>query len=402
MKYLVSILLFMSIISSSLAAFADEYDADSEVDNESEKSSISSNKNYSYEYSIDKNASAFAGADLSTSLIEAYRQVENKLVPNQNLGILASTGLFLSRYLVTQTITTFQHEVYGHGARLREFGWKIKGYQIDFGGGGSTSYYRPLRQHPQKDIVVVLGGVQAEEVLANKIKSRIMMHGVINPVYGMAYLNSITGQTQYILATSYKGRGHDILSYINQMNRIYGRNFLTKSKVKERARLDLLDPFLYFGAYAALTNTNFEYPMIPIGDIGYLPGARALLTPYGLESKLINYIRFDDKQIQVNLTHGRNLSRTSGAAEVIVENLRLTDKVSWGFGGTVWRQPKLLAANPKLAPIKTGGSIILNSVVSFNNTYGMTIEGGYKTAGYQVGRPIEATPIIRLGLKIDI
>lgn len=359
-------------------------------------------KSYHYELSVDKNMSAYSGADISMSMIEAYRQIEDKLVPSRNISLWGNIGLFVSRYLITNTITTYQHEVFGHGARLREFGWPIIQYQVDLGGGGSTSYFKPRYAHPQKNIVVDLGGIQATEVLSNTIKSRMIESSTINPVYGAAYLSSRLDQPLYILHTKYTGNGHDISNYIKGMNQIYGPGFLTKSKVKSRAILDLFDPFLYYGAYSMLTNTDLQYPMIQFGDIGYLPATRAILTPYGLESKLINYIRFGDISTQLNFSHGKNKSHTSSSAEVIVDKIAVSEKVFVGAGFMMWSQPKLFDDNPRTAPNKIGGSFVFNTSLLFHDTIGAIVEGGYKTAGFQLGRPIEATPLIRFGMKLNL
>ena len=392
------ILQFILLSSLAYSSFANDLDQqDDGIDNDV---AAKTPKNYTYNLSVDKDMSAFSGADISMSLIEGYRVIENKLDP-QNFGPIGKFAAFLLRNITLSTVTTFQHEVFGHGARLREFGWRITNYTVDFGGGGSTSYIPPKQRHTQKDIVVGLGGMQADEVLSNTIKSRMISNGEVNPTYGAAYFHSAFDQPHYVLLTKYRGRGHDVKDYINRMNTVYGAHFLTRSKVRSKAYLDLVDPFMYFGLYSNVTGQTFEYPTFNIGGIGYLPAMRGVLTPYGLESKLINYIKYDDVNMQINFTYGKNAMRKSYATQLVIDKIYSTDNVSVGIDTTVWKQPRLFYSNPQNAPTRIGGSAILNSTVSLNDTFGITLEGGYKTAGYQIGRPVASTALARVGIQLN-
>ncbi len=204
--------------------------------------------NYHYNFSIDRNnQTAFTGADLSFSMIETYRFIDDKLAPQQDS--IMNMLMMIPRYMITSYISTFQHEVFGHGARVREIGqgWKVTGYEFNLNTSGATKFQYNPNSAPQYMIAVDIAGMQATEVLASKIKSRILSNDIIHPVYGAAYFNSAFDQINYVFGTDYKEKSssNDVQNYIKHMNLIYGDNYLSASKLKAKTALGLLDPFLY-------------------------------------------------------------------------------------------------------------------------------------------------------------
>jgi len=400
------ILILISIIylGISLPSFAEEDTGDTMEANSVENNNFDREqevKKYRYRFSLDSNKqTAYTGADLSMSFIEAYRQIEDSINPPKSL--IYNILMAIPRIMVTDYVGVFQHEVFGHGARAREFGWKITNYKVNFDGTGSTGYLLPLSSHYQQRVAMALGGIQATEVLSYKVKESFLDSRNINPVYGAAYINSAGDQLFYVLNTKYNGKSHDINNYIYNMNIMYGKNYITKSKIKQRTKISFLDPFLWFSAYALATGEDFEYPMLNIGEVGYLPGFRAIFTPYGIENELRNYVRTPKTPVQINLSQGKHKTGTSRKVEIIVDKLFSTDKIDFGVDLAVWKQPKLLVADVIKAPNKNGymaeakASIKLSDVSS---AYGAI---GYKTSGFMMGRPLKSSTMVRVGVGFDL
>lgn len=361
-------------------------------------------KTYNYEISIDSNRqTAFTGADLSMSLIEGYRMLDDKLTADSDAAWVKAL-MIIPRYMITSYVTTFQHEVFGHGARVREIGqgWKVRSYKLSLDGSGETKFIYNKSSDPQYNIAVDIGGVQATEVLGNKIKGRLLESQKVDPVYGAAYFVSAGDQLNYTLLTQYKGAGHDIKNYISGMNSVYGNGYLTKAKVKSTAALGLLDPFLYYSAYSLGSGEEFEYPMLPVGDWKYLPAFRGVFTPYGLERKWLNYFKAPSTPLQLNFTQGNNKRGTSWAVEFIMDKVFTNENIDIGFNIATWKQPKMFFIDPLKAPKKQGGAGEVNIKLNLNDTSAIYTAIGYKTAGFRVGYPLRASGLIRMGLAFKI
>ncbi len=361
--------------------------------------------NYHYNFSIDRNnQTAFTGADLSFSMIETYRFIDDKLAPQEDS--IMNLLMIIPRFMITRYISTFQHEVFGHGARVREIGqgWKVTGYEFNLDTSGLTKFLANPRSAPQYMIATTIAGMQANEVLANKIKSSILHNDTINPVYGAAYFHSAFDQINYVFGTDYKEKSssNDVQSYIKNMNLIYGNNYLSASKLKANTALGLLDPFLYYSAYALVTGKDFEYPMIEFGDYKYLPAFRGIFTPYGLESKWLNHFKNSYTPFQINFSKGKHKTGTSLGAEVIIDKITEQGHLDIGCNLAIWKQPKLFYLDPLKAPNKRGYSFEMNLKLNLDETKAIYSAFGYKTAGFRLGYPLKATPLIRVGLAFKL
>lgn len=365
-----------------------------------------SDNNYDFNFSIDTNhQTSFTGADLSLSMIEAYRFVDDKIAPDGDSDLLNALML-IPRLMVTQYAVTFQHEVFGHGFRIREVGpgWKVTKYTFDLDGSGATHFKYNKNSHSQYMIGVTIAGMEATEVLSNQIKTRMLNLRTINPVYGAAYFNAAMDQIGYVYASDYKkeSTGNDVQDYIKDMNTIYGSGYITSSKLKNRTALSLLDPFLYFSGYALVTGKDYEYPMIPIGDWGYLPALKAVFTPYGLESKLINHFKTPGTPFQLNFSQGKHKVGTSWSAELIIDKITEKGNVDIGCNIAIWKQPKLFYVDPLKAPNKIGHSVEVNLKINLDETKAIYTAIGYKTAGFRLGYPVRQAALLRTGLSFKL
>ncbi|HJD56278.1 MAG TPA: hypothetical protein LFW21_06675 [Rickettsia endosymbiont of Pyrocoelia pectoralis] len=363
-------------------------------------------KRYSYVLTYDKDMSSIASSDAAMSLIEGYRQLDDALFADSD-NIAMNILSYITRFTATSWIMVGNHKIGGHGARAREFDLKVTKYEVNpF--DGFTQYkakdFNSLQIH--KQIAINTGGMQASYVLSENIKDRYMANNQINPTYGISYIWTRLDQAEYIFSTKFDGKdkdGNDINSYVKNINSIYGKNFITKNKIRSYAYLDLIDPFLYYSGYSFIMNTNLnDIPMINIGGVKYLPATRAILAPYGLERGLVNHFVVDDKYIQVNVNYGKNQKFKSYGVGAKANNLVNFDPISLGLELAYWKQPKMLTATPLKESCKQGGLGAVNFELSLNETFKIVGSGGYKTAGFMEGMPLKASAIVRAGLKLDL
>lgn len=389
---------------------------------------------YSFLLTGDQHMSSFATSSLAMSGIELYRILNDRVVESYEHTKLMQAGLIIVGLYVSRMIVTTNHEIGGHGFRFKEAGMSPT-YKVRLNMSGHTTVDAAVftdkfwngNYRAYQDATVNAAGVQAGYVLSEEIKKRLYSSGKIDPVYGMAYNASVMDQFNYIWLTGYDDtarsvEGHDIQNYIFAVNAFHyssqnGSNHskcLTKSKVKSYALLDLLDPFLYFSTYSALSFQRIDIPMIRVGAVGYLPATRLVLAPYGIETKLINHFKVDDKYVRVSLTYGENLQHKSYAVDVFVDKLFVVDKLSFGGQVAVWSQPKVDVLRteeyytifPKKVDVllnksEVGFMILANAEIGINENLTGFISGGYKTFGFVEGRQSKASPLIQAGLRVN-
>ena len=358
---------------------------------------------YQYTVLVDKWMTSRSGADLSLSLIELYRNVEDRVLNDNRTGLLSPMAVnilkFPLRFIAISEIVIIQHEIFGHGSRARELDIDVGNYKIGFL-YGSTSYKHDATLPLQKHISLYLGGISGTHVLGERIKQSFFeADGVINPVRGIGYALSQGDQIQYSFS-DYGGSGHDIKKYMDDMNKIYGKNFLTEGEIKRAALISAVDPFLFLSLYSFITDQNIVIPMFKIGELKYLPALRSIFTPYGIETKLLNHFIKGDMYGQINLSYGNNKSSKSYSVEANIYNLWMINKLTFNVELALWRQPELFLDRPLKASNKLGGSFNLISEYPFTNKVKVFASLGYKTKGYKSELPPMETPLAQIGIEM--
>ena len=368
-------------------------------------SSNNTKPRYQYNLTIDGNMSSVSSADLAMSAIESYRYVDDYVLEKYD-NFLIKAAARASKFLVTSYIMVANHEIGGHGARAREFNWQVTEYKVTpF--SGYTDVMVPLPYHVQRIIALNLGGMQASHLLSEKIQDRAFSANSINPTYGVGYVVTRMDQLEYILGPrTMKEKldtqsGDDVTAYVRGINYLYGPNYLTLRKLRYATRLDLLDPFLFYSLYSYGKNSDMEIPMIKMGAVRYLPATKLVLTPYGIEKRLINHIVVGDKYFRFNLSYGNNKQKSYNAS------LKTNQIINWGvysFGTEValWSQPQMLIARPVKAKVKKGGLISLQTEMPLVKDIQGLISVGYKTDGFMEGMPLEKSAMIRVGIQVNL
>lgn len=395
----------LAILLTTMLYMPSAYAADLSRKDKTENDKIDYSKNnerkYSYKLTIDKNMSSKASSDWAMSGLELYRKFDDSVYDKDSDSILFRITSYVTRYIASSTIMVANHEIGGHGARLREMGISAR-YGIGLSSGWTA--YRLTRPYPIDQLTNIdTAGIQASHLYAENIKMRAIEDGKINPTYGIGYYMSQYDQPGYIFSTkALNSSGHDIANYIKDVNAVYGKNYLTPNKVKSYAYLDLVDPFLFYSAYSYLANSDVGIPMMQFGDVGYIPATRAVLAPYGLERRLVNHFKVDDKYVRLSLSHGKNKQFTSYSISALTNQVIKFDHVSFGGEFAFWSQPKLTSIKPLRGKSKPGCYVSINTEYAITDSTKATLAAGYKTPGFVEGAPQKASPILRIGMKLDL
>ncbi len=255
---------------------------------------------------------------------------------------------------IDQTAATTQHEVFGHGYRLRSLNRdraKVDSYKIGIpfpygeGGGYTRFEYNEDKVTTYQDLAVTAAGVEATAILANRLKLQWLQRGYIDARESVLYNDSEHDITGYIWITGKHDLEHegDIAHYVHHLNRTYPHGHLSVRSLKTQALVNFLDPFTYYAFYAwwryVVSGKTTRIPMIRIKSYHYLPGARLGLTPFGPEYYLENFLVKDNKPIYFYL-RGGNFSKQTylgfGIEHAYLWNLEC---LPWGLRLDCWYQP---------------------------------------------------------------
>jgi len=267
--------------------------------------------------------SPYVGAD---DLIFTHQIVEKSKLGHLNDKYLAQSSrwaqlgraaeLFFFWDPANYVTMVTQHEVFGHGYRVRslaDVGARVLNYEIGIpypysNGGGATRYFWDLSKTTSFDVLAVYtGGVEATAICANRLKFQWLEKGQVNPRQSSLYLFSEHDITNYILRTT-KRSGDDIADYIYLLNRTYAHGKLSAKTLIKSAYINFLDPFTYYSMFSLYKYVSRgkqgPLPMIPIGSYKYLPGARVGLTPFGPEYYMENFLVKGDNPVYFYLRGG--------------------------------------------------------------------------------------------------
>jgi hypothetical protein len=355
---------------------------------------------------------------------------------------------------INYMIMVTQHELFGHGYRIRDLGSTyatVNGYKMGtpppYGtGGGATYFMISSNMSTGQEMAIDTAGVEATAILANRLKFKWLEDGKIDGKKASLYINSQQDITEYVLNLDTLHEhldfenGNDMESYLFWLNLTYPGYSLTKKELKRNVLVNFLDPFTYYSIYAWLRyvvcGKSFAFPMIPIKGVRYLPSVRMGLTPFGPEYFLENYLLYSSNwPLYIYFKAGRFADNTYVGLGVEQEKVWQWDKTSLGFRADFWRQPVFLPNKKVLSLLnildernrrESAGEQIegfTEEEVQFFNphnehkmhlgmafsfigmrTIGRTdaalfVELGFKTNGFLPGQSLTGAGILRAGLS---
>ena len=304
-----------------------------------------------------------------------------------------------------------QHEVFGHGYRIRDLGSSksvVVGYRIEtpfpYGDGGGATFYDTTDSFTTTDrATVAMAGVEATAILAQITKFHWLQAGAVDPRQSFLYLGSLYDLPLYVSSLSSHGNtdGHDLSSYVRAVNATYTDGHLTNSELRALAWINFADPYTYYALYAwgryIACGKETRIPMIRFGAWKYLPSVRLGLTPFGPEVFLQGDLVNDKRPLTFYLKAGNHADNTYLGAGLYAPTLYAHQRWSMGVRLDLWHQPKLLLleTDTEAHAMRLGGAGSVVAAYQGAPRTSLEIELGYKAQGFLPGNALRAAPILR-------
>lgn len=318
-------------------------------------------------------------------------------------------------------LSTFQHEVFGHGSRGREFDLDPEyAFGIDFSGGTS------LGKDPEnnlQNIVLAGGGTEADSVMAHQILldlysgdgadgSKIPLMAIAKldfSLYCLITPDPIDSRDDFADAYS---DGNDIAYYLvsRQAQRqggsaadVWNDNYVidfNDSQLKDNyddaraaAVWNLIDPAALASMYGYVADhvlhgsTQVRPPVIPLGGgLGLTAGTRAFIGPSEVTRFFDLYLVTPGPLVTVYVRDLQNsLDQTYGFGGAI-HKLPLGGAFTFAAAGDTWQTPE---ADEQLFE-GSGWNASGEIDVMVTRRFGLVGKVGSKSDGYFPGTPIES------------
>jgi hypothetical protein len=390
---------------------------------------------------FDANLSAEAGADDGIALQYAAGRLEDRFLKPRLWNEerfwphLAGFGYRFGRALliddpVAEWLSTAQHEVFGHGYRGRENGYRDISYDLPlpppYGRGGGLTWLRgpDTLYAPDRGLATNMAGVEAQAVQADRLLLLWTRTGSMDVRGARLYLedrfsllNYLSVTDESVLARPDPDFSNDMLAYILELNekedpRPFAAWRMHLKDVKNDASFSILDPFLWYSVWAYVATdlwqgrSYFRYPCLPLGPVRALPSIAAGLGPWGPEFRLQGLFAWEDRALSLGYRFGDATFRSSFGWDLVSLGL-----ARWGgfiLDGDMhyWVQPRL-RVDPSDAGRGTpsgrragwaGALNALSPALPGRFPVRATVAGGWKSSGFVPGKDLRAGPYWRVGL----
>jgi hypothetical protein len=372
----------------------------------------------------------------TTDLLTIQRELsalEDRFLPlkfgdeRRRLPLLAGMGYRAGKFIFfdipqDHMLLVVGHEVFGHGARLRELGVGHIAYAFDgpvpYGeGGAATSFSGQLPDTPLAFLTIEMAGIEAQNVMADTIAERALSRGRLH--YREAWLyfeDRYLGMTYMLSASGHSQEGHDVADFWKTFGDACitpACTPITLNEIKHGARWTLVDPMLYYAVYGfassyiAQGRSTSPLPMIPLGhNLHVLPSAGFELTPYGTEYLLRSMLTAHGgvRATTFTVRVGNTGASTPWAVDMRGAGVPLLQRFRLRADGSVWRQPRFLADHTS-APLRTGASAAVTVEVPLQRLTRTSaaraiVTAGYKSDGFVPGERLSRGLILRAGIVL--
>jgi hypothetical protein len=310
------------------------------------------------------------------------------------------------------------HEVFGHGARLREIGAAPITYHFDaptpYGHGGAvTAVDSDVLVTRAEALGIDTAGIEAQNVMADRIGRQALAAGALPYRDAWMYLELRLDGLGYIRSVSpQSAEGHDVKAFLADVNDECDPPACTPlaaSTLKRRALLMLADPMLAYAgcawAFSYLVNghTSSAVPTIALPhDVRYLPALRFEMTTYGTAVTTEHLFVHDRRLTVVSVSVGDTGRQHAWDVGIATTDVLRRTRLRADVAVNVWRQPSL-DASPNAQAFMTGGLAAATVRIALGRANvveraGVLVEGGYKSDGFARGERLHAGPILRVGM----
>jgi hypothetical protein len=353
----------------------------------------------------------------------ALTKLEDYLHPNQTkkdtFSVIGRAIEQIAWAKVNTLTSMVQHEIFGHGYRLRELGVTPKGYTFYVYGGAATYFNVSDSFLVGNMLAVDVAGLEAEAILADVSKMNWMREGAIDGRLAITYFQAEQSVFFYTLITHLgrlKGNapspGNDVESYLSYLNATYPSNPTSIGNLTLWASFNWLDPMTWYSLfswfYYIAEGASYKIPMIQLSEsTRYLPNIKIGYAPYAPEAYLQNFFTINKKPLYGYIKGGKRSVGLGGIYDSLVEAKDFT--LGLHFDAWLHRQ---FVSSANLEDYKKGRSVaapnqkifgaalsVTSRIKLFSHT-SLFLELGGKTAGYLPGYPLSGALTARGGITL--
>jgi hypothetical protein len=385
-----------------------------------------------YKLVYDFHYSSVCGAEDLLTLHKATVSFEDRYLKpkfnDEKKPVQKATGIFyratktvLLDDLIDYMVILTQHEIFGHGARYREFGHTNNSFHLSlvppYGDGHGFAQSGPLKDSDRKtseceSLMKTVGGNEANTILSQHIIGNWLLRGSINYRESLLYLESANNLLAYIYLTKYSKKlsaGNDIMAYMMSMQIAYnnGERY-TIDELANQGLVGIINPFQFLAAFAfsysyLLNGTDsLKLPMINIRNVRYLPAFHYGLSPFGTEYYFDNYFVKNKKVLTTYIRVGDTKYFNSWGLGMNSMNFFSYQNLVINPCFDIGKQPAFELGGDKLVTHDAGygGAFSSMFIWYFNkqSKTGISLQLGYKSAGYLAGENLAGGIILRAGL----
>ena len=378
-----------------------------------------------YKIIVDKDFSPYSGGNDIVTLHHYLALLEDRALkrPPTSTAWLNRSGRFVDLIawgIANIFLVTAQHEIFGHGYRIRDLGSKyavVDEYKFHWD-GAATYFYHSDDLNTNLLTTIDIAGMEATAILANQTRLSWLEQGKIDGRDASLYMNSQHDLSNYVLSTTLyplttEQSGHDVNDYLNNLNATYSpKNPLTQKNLRKKAIINFFDPYTYYSLYSWFnyiwTGKSTNIPMIPIGEYKYLPSLRLGLTPFGPEYFIESFLVKNNNPIYFYVKGGKYAENNYYGFGIEQPNCTKWKDIKIGYRLDVWNQPNILfnsssSWNPSVLHKKEYGMAVSAMIASPTKYKGINfyVEPGFKTKGFLPGQALRSAPILRAGFSLE-
>jgi hypothetical protein len=382
---------------------------------------------------IDRHMTVGAGAAVAGTVGGLVAAAEDSIVPHRlfgESGAARRTANVLYRLLKftyfdmpqEQFLLVANHEVFGHGARLRErFDGSI-GYRIDapfpYGEGGGATTFSIVTDEgvtTTEWLAVTVAGMEANAVAAGLIAHRGFVSGRMRTRDAMRYVAFELDTMSYVLETGDEPEelGHDVSDFLrtyNVVSEFAGAQTLTAKRLRREVLVGLANPMVGYalfgiGRYIWNGATDTPVPALGISGVRLLPYVRYRLTPYGTEWALVSELAGRIHPVQIEARFGRAPGTSPFGFGLRRENLATVRQWRVDAAVELWRQPPLDGTTDALrwgTQLRARGERPLSRTWFGDAPITVIIDLAFKTEGFVPGEPLRTGIVVRGGAGIPL
>lgn len=342
------------------------------------------------------------------------------------LGITYRLGKgILLDYPVDLMLALVQHEVFGHGARAREFGLTTEKYKLwlpwPYGPQGGYISVSGQRQPLHEGITFTMDGVGGNAVLASRVRDRGFQRGRLHYREALLYILASNDLSSYLFKTPSTGPAprNDIrsfLAHLDQYERFPGAGFaenhLDLHDLRRLVLVQAVNPYLALTLYAFAVHylwrgePTYELPAFHVRGIRYLPAIQMGLTPFGVEYFFENLLARDGTLLKVYARYGDGPPGASAGGGLHATCLLCSGPLNLDLHLDVWAQPNVALDEQDLNALgrSAGGSVqatLFYRIRRPQPSLYLVGQVGYKTRGFLPGEYLDEGVLLRIGLSFQ-